>query len=206
MEMTWLEGIIFVIMAGFTVWLTLTDVSERMIPDTCSFGTIALGFLNWATLIGDPYAKSKMLISSIVAGAVLATALAMLFASNSFGAGDAKLMIGCSLFMLDVTSGIIYAVGMAVCCLGAIAYKKAGGYRMIPGGPVIAFPGLLVCTVRLLEGTMSLSGNQVWLGLVLSLMICLAVFGVSLIIMKALRKHGRCLPYKEEAAEYAEKE
>lgn len=189
-----IEPIILAVIFVFSCWLSVTDASKREIPDVCSYGLLVLGLVNFACIWKD---RSMMIFSAVAVGSAVVLAVVFSVVGNGIGGGDAKLLVGCSIFMTSLTSLVFYTGFLIVSCIVALvwaAVRRNG--RSVPGGPVLAFPLVGAYSAFVSEDIMGLGTLQ---GVLFTVGMTAAAAAASLAVWKILTARGVIPVYAGEA-------
>jgi len=127
-----LAGALFICLLA---WVSITDATKRNIPNLAILIMLIIGILN--TVIA---AISDQAWWWHPAGIMIALPFLLLWFRGKMGAGDAKLMLACGLF-LGLQASLLMAGLMLVILLiiaGYLYARKKSLKTQIPLGPVIA--------------------------------------------------------------------
>ena len=138
-----LAGALFICLLA---WVSITDATKRNIPNGAILIMLIIGILN--TVIA---AISGQVWWWYLAGTMIALPFLLLWLRGKMGAGDAKLMLVCGLF-LGLQASLLMAGLMLVILLiiAAYLYAKQMSLKMqAPLGPVIALASGIMITLNL---------------------------------------------------------
>jgi len=128
--------------AAVLVYVSITDIRERRIPNKVMFPALAVALLvalarpeRWSLLLGGLLAGGLLLIPALIYGVAKA------------GGGDVKLalFIGLVLGWPEVFPALLIAfVSATLFALGGMLFRRLSRKSLIAFGPFLAFGGLVV--------------------------------------------------------------
>ena len=142
-----LAGALFICLLA---WISITDATKRNIPNGAILIMLIIGILN--TVIA---AISGQVWWWYPAGTMIALPFLLLWLRGKMGAGDAKLMLVCGLF-LGLQASLLMAGLMLAILLVIAAYlhfKHKSLNTQIPLGPVIALACNCMVVVSMIFST-----------------------------------------------------
>ena len=143
--MVWgvLAGALFICLLA---WVSIMDATKRKIPNWAVLTMLIMGILN--TVIA---AISGQAWWWYTAGTMIALPFLLLWFRGKVGAGDAKLMLACGLF-LGLQASLLMAGLMLVILLVIAAYlyfKQMSLKTRIPLGPVISLASGIMISLNI---------------------------------------------------------
>ena len=138
-----LAGALFICLLA---WVSITDATKRNIPNLAILIMLIIGILN--TVIA---AISGQVWWWYPAGTMIALPFLLLWLRGKMGAGDAKLMLACGLF-LGLQASLLMAGLMLVILLiiaGYLYFKQMSLKTQIPLGPAISLASGIMITLNL---------------------------------------------------------
>ena len=138
-----LAGALFICLLA---WASITDMTKRIIPNLAILIMLIIGILN--TVIAAIFSQVWWWYP---AGTMIALPFLLLWLRGKMGAGDAKLMLACGLF-LGLQASLLMAGLMLVILLiiaGYLYLKQMSLKEKIPLGPVISLASGIMITLNL---------------------------------------------------------
>ena len=142
-----LAGALFICLLA---WVSIMDMTKRNIPNWVVLIMLIIGILN--TVIADIFSQAWWWCP---AGTMIALPFLLLWFRGKMGAGDAKLMLACGLF-LGLQASLLMAGLMLIFLLVIAGYlyaKKKSLKMQIPLGPVIALACSCMVVVSMIFST-----------------------------------------------------
>lgn len=142
-----LAGALFICLLA---WVSITDATKRNIPNLAILIMLIIGILNTAIA-----AISGQVWWWYPAGTMIALPFLLLWLRGKMGAGDAKLMLVCGLF-LGLQASLLMAGLMLVILLiiaGYLYTRKKSLKTQVPLGPVIALACSCMVVVSMIFST-----------------------------------------------------
>ena len=138
-----LAGALFICLLA---WVYITDMTKRIIPNMAILIMLIIGILN--TVIAAIFSLAWWWYPI---GIMVALPFLLLWLRGKMGAGDAKLMLACGLF-LGLQASLLIAGLMLVILLiiaGYLYFKQMSLKTQIPLGPVISLASGIMITLNL---------------------------------------------------------